>query len=98
MKELFEIEEIEEQVKQGLESILRQEYDSVDVCGFKMSSDWDGERIFEFAVEIEGETFQLQDYMSDFDFYDLLTINCSHILDEMAEDIVNYVQEKLEVE
>ena len=98
MKELFEIEEIEEQVKQGLESILRQEYDNVDVCGFEMSSDWDGERIFEFVVEIEGETFQLQDYMSDFDFYDLLTINCSHRLDEMAEDITNYVKEKLEVE
>ena len=96
--EKYTYEEIKEQVEQGLENILRDNDNSADVCDFEMSSDWDGEKIFEFVVEIEGETFQLQDYMSDFDFYDLLTINCSHILDEMAEDIAKYVAEQLGVE
>lgn len=100
MKELFEIEEIEEQVKQAIETLLRsqQEGDSMDVCGFEMIANWDGKSVFEFAVEIDGVDFQLNDYMSDFDFYDLLTIDCTNILDEMADDIVNYVAEKLGVE
>lgn len=96
----YTFEEIKEKVEQGIELFIRGFNHKADVCGFEMSTDWDGKNIFEFKVDINGEPFHLDDYMSHsyFDYYDLVKGNCSFILDEIASDIATYVAAELGVE
>ncbi len=93
-----EDKEMEKQVWQGLETIIRGEDDSVDVCGFEMQTHWDGGNIFDFKVEIDDETFELWPYLSEYDYYDILKGGADYALKQMVEDIVIYLQEKLEEE